>query len=307
MLEKSFADRLSIVIPAYNEAAGLSITIEALLRDCAGAEIIVVDDASQDATVAEVARFPGVRLVRHRYNRGQGGALKTGMRQASRPYVAWFDADNEHRTEDLTRLVEHIIAQDLVAVIGQRTDGSASLLRGAGKALIRMIGRQLKIRAGSDLNCGLRVFRREIILGYLPIVPDRFSASLMTTLILLERRYPIAFMPVTTNARVGSSTVRLRDGFDAILILLRAIMLFAPIRVFLPMGFWLAAIGVVYGAMIALIAGAGFPVAGMLLIVVGLLSMMLGLVADQISQMRLSQLPENVILRKEDNSDEPSS
>jgi glycosyltransferase involved in cell wall biosynthesis len=307
MLEKSLADRLSIVIPAYNEAAGLSITIEALLRDCPGTEIIVVDDASQDATAAQATRFPGVRLVRHRYNRGQGGALKTGMRQASRPYVAWFDADNEHRTEDLSRLVEHVIAQDLVAVIGQRTDGSASLLRGAGKALIRMIGRQLKIRAGSDLNCGLRVFRREIILGYLPIVPNRFSASLMTTLILLERGYPIAFMPVTTNERVGSSSVRLRDGFDAILILLRAIMLFAPIRVFLPMGFWLVAIGVVYGAVIAFAAGAGFPVAGLLLIVVGLLSMMLGLVADQISQMRLSQLPENVILRKENNSDEPSS
>ncbi len=130
-----------------------------------------------------------------------------------------------------------------MAVIGQRATASTSVVRAVGKAMIRTIGRGLKIRAGSDLNCGLRVFRGDIILRYLPMVPDRFSASLMTTLIMLERRYPVEFVPVATSPRIGTSTVGLKDGFEVILMLLRAIMIFAPIRVFFPFGLWVAAIG----------------------------------------------------------------
>ncbi len=302
MLERALAEQLSIVIPAHNEEAAIAVVLDAILRDCPGAEVIVVDDASRDGTAAQVARFPDVRLARLRYNRGQGHALKTGMRLATRPYVAWFDGDNEHRTEDLVRLVERIGAADLVAVIGQRATASTSLVRAAGKAMIRTIGRGLKIRAGSDLNCGLRVFRRDVILRYLPMVPDRFSASLMTTLIMLERRYPIEFAPVATNPRIGASSVRLKDGFEAILMLLRAIMIFAPIRVFFPFGLWLVVIGLVYGFAIFFVRRAGFPVGAMLLVVVGLLSMMLGLIADQISQMQLSRLSESTPL----DTDEPS-
>ena len=172
--------------------------------------------------------------------------------------------------------------------------------------MIRTIGRGLKIRAGSDLNCGLRVFRRDIIVRYLPIVPDRFSASLMTTLIMLERRYPIEFMPVATNPRIGASSVRLKDGFEAILMLLRAIMIFAPIRVFFPFGLWMVAIGLVYGFAIFLMRREGFPVGAMLLVVVGLLSMMLGLIADQISQMQLTRLSEGVPLDTDTQPDRPA-
>ena len=305
MLERSLAERLSIVIPAYDEEAAIATTLDAVLRDCAGAEVIVVDDASRDRTAERVAQHPAVRLVRHRHNRGQGAALKTGMRVATRPYVAWFDADNEHRTEDLVRMFRRMVADDLVAVIGQRTHGSASLVRDLGKGLIRLMGRRFKLDAGSDLNCGLRVFRREVILGYLPLIPDRFSASLMTTLILLERRYPLAFERVSTNPRIGSSTVRLKDGFEAILILLRAVMLFAPVRVFLPLGIWLSVIGLLYGLTITFLRGMGFPVAGMLLILLGVLSVMLGLVADQISQMRLSQLSDRIPIEIKSDSDMP--
>jgi glycosyltransferase involved in cell wall biosynthesis len=305
MLERALAEQLSIVIPAHNEEAAIAVVLDAVRRDCPGAEVIVVDDASRDGTAAQVARFADVRLVRLRYNRGQGHALKTGMRLATRTYVAWFDGDNEHRTEDLVRLVERIAAEDLVAVIGQRATASTSLVRAAGKAMIRTIGRGLKIRAGSDLNCGLRVFRRDIILRYLPMVPDRFSASLMTTLIMLERRYPIEFVPVATNPRIGASSVRLKDGFEAILMLLRAIMIFAPIRVFFPFGLWLAAIGLVYGFAIFFARRAGFPVGAMLMVVVGLLSMMLGLIADQISQMQLSRLSESAPPDTDGPSDRP--
>ena len=296
-------DDLTIVIPAFNEAEGIQVTLERLLAQVQGAEVIVVDDQSQDQTSAVASKFSCVRVVRHAFNQGQGAALKTGMRLATRPYVAWFDADNEHRSEDLVRLVRRAKSEMLVAVIGQRTSGSASLTRAVGKFIIRLLGRGLKIRAGSDLNCGLRVFRLAEIRRYLPLIPDRFSASLVSTLVVLERRYPIAFEPIETNARVGHSTVRLRDGFEAILQLLRAILLFAPMRFFLPIGLWSFAIGFVYSMLISFSLGLGLPIAGLFLMMAGILVTMLGLIADQVSQLRLTLLSENPMPREAANSE----
>jgi len=291
---------LSIVIPAYNEEAGIGPTLESVLQAFPEAEVIVVDDCSKDRTAEIVSAYRSVRLIRHKFNRGQGGALKTGMGAATRAFVAWFDADNEHRTADLLRLYERIRTERLAAVIGQRVTPSANLIRGGGKWLIRLIGRGLNIKAGSDLNCGLRVFRRDVIMRYRNLIPDRFSASLITTLILVEQRYPIAFEPVKTSPRIGQSTVRLRDGFEAILWLLRAVMLFAPMRIFLPSGLFMVAAGGLYSATLALFMGQGLPAAGVLLIITGLLSIMLGLIADQISQLRLGQLPEANFVRLEE-------
>ncbi len=294
---------LSIVIPAFNEAEGIELTLQSLAAEVAGAEIIVVDDHSQDATSKIAAGFAGTRIVRHHFNRGQGAALKTGMRLASRRYVAWFDADNQHRVSDLKALYVRMKGEHLVAVIGQRTSRSATLTRGVGKAVIRLIGRSLNVRTGSDLNCGLRIFQREVILGYMPLIPDRFSASLVSTLIMLERGYPIAFEAVETNPRLAGSTVRLRDGFDAVLQLVRAILLFAPLRFFLPIGLASLGLGALYSILIAAIRGLGLPVAGMFLMVMGVLVIMLGLLGDQISQMRLSQI-SRPLYHDEENKDE---
>ncbi|SFD35060.1 glycosyltransferase family 2 protein [Devosia psychrophila] len=281
---------LSVVVPAFNEQAGLGVTLEGLLSQLRGAEIIVVDDCSTDAT-SQVGVDHGVKVIRHAFNQGQGASLKTGMQHASRDYVAWFDADNEHRVEDLMRMVELVQSKDLVAVIGQR-QRSVSMVRGAGKWLIRLVGKGLKINAGSDLNCGLRVFRRDVILRYLPLVPDRFSASLVTTLIMVERRYPISFEAISVNERIGQSTVRLRDGVEAIFMLVRSVLLFAPMRVFLTGGIGLIVLGTAYSAIVAAWVRLGIPAAGLLTVVLGMLLIILGLIADQISQLRLSQLPQ---------------
>ena len=281
---------LSVVIAAYNEAAGIATVLETLRSALPESEIIVVDDASSDRTADLARAHAGVRVYRHPFNRGQGAALKTGMLLATRRYVAWFDADNEHRVEDLDRLLRIISGKHVAAVIGQRTTGSATRVRGVGKFFIRLVGRGLGIKAGSDLNCGLRVFRREVILRYLPLIPNRFSASLVSTLVMLEQRYPILFEPVETNPRIGNSSVRLRDGFEATLQLIRAILLFAPMRFFLPIGLVSLGIGIIYSLFIAMSFGLGIPVAGMLLILASVLVIMLGLIADQISQMRVGAL-----------------
>lgn len=286
----SFEEQLSIVIPAYNEENGIGPTLEGLRASLPLAEVIVVDDGSKDGTLRNALAVKGVRVVTHVYNRGYGAALKTGMRYARRRNVAWFDADNEHRVSDLAIMAERIEAEDCVAVIGRRLGPSVSVVRSTGKFAIRMLARILGVDLGRDLNCGLRVFKRGVILRYLSILPDQFSASMTSTMILVERGHKVGFHDIEVNKRIGHSKVKIRDGFSTMALVLRFVMLFAPLRIFFVPGILVFLAGATYGAIRAIGDGRGVPVGGMLVALAGLLMAMLGLVADQISQLRLSQL-----------------
>ncbi|MDC0033841.1 hypothetical protein OAJ57_04690, partial [Alphaproteobacteria bacterium] len=128
------------------------------------------------------------------------------------------------------------------------------------------------------------------ILPYLTLLPNGYSASLTSTMILLERGYPVAFQPITVAQRIGTSKVMLSDGFEALALVLRMITLFAPLRIFLPVGLGLLLSGAGYGAYIAFSTETGVPTLAVLTVLVGLMLCLQGLIADQISYMRLSQL-----------------
>jgi glycosyltransferase involved in cell wall biosynthesis len=280
---------VSVVIPAFNEVGGISLTLRQLTESLPGAEIVVVDDGSTDDTAAVVEGFPDVILLRHGFNRGYGGALKTGMLHASRQLVAWFDADNEHRVLDLIAMVDAMRATHVAAVIGQRTSGGSSAVRGVGKAVILLLARSLGFRGGRDMNCGLRVFRTEVICRYLPLLPNGYSASTTSLLVMLERGYPIGYHPVELGPRIGHSKVTLKAGFASLLLVLRVIMMFAPMRIFLPTACGLLLVGAVYGTFVAMLRQEGFPIFSVFLMLSGLIIGMLGLIADQLSQLRLAQ------------------
>ena len=282
--------RLSIIVPAYDEADGVAPTLRALRESFPDAEILVVDDGSSDATAARAESVPGVRVLRHGYNRGYGAALKTGMRRAHGMLLAWFDADGEHGVSDLGAMVALLEREELEAVLGQRPAGGGPTIRSVGKFLIRQLARSLGVRAGDDLNCGLRVFRRRAILPFLSILPDGFSASLTSTMVLLARRLPMRFHPITQRPRVGSSKVRVADGFASLLLVLRTVALFAPLRIFFTPGLVLLLAGFVYGVATAVVLGRGLPTAALLLANTGTMLCVLGLVADQVSQLRLERL-----------------
>lgn len=191
MDSQHISKNLSVVIPAYNEQEGILTTINSLRRHLPLAEIIVVDDGSRDGTLEAASQAEGVIVHSHLFNRGYGGALKTGMQAATRPYLAWFDADNEHRAEDLLIMLARVIDERQAAIIGER-GFSTTPLRFVGKAMIKLLARSLGLKLGRDINCGLRVFRREVIIRYLSLLPDSYSATLTSTLILAERgrRHP---------------------------------------------------------------------------------------------------------------------
>jgi len=279
--DSDYQDRLSIVIPAFNEEEAVGLTLSAVRAAFPRAEVIVVDDGSTDETAKRAATFADVRLLRHEFNQGYGSALKTGMRAATRPLVAWLDADNEHNPADLAVMVKRLEQERCGAVIGVRTS-SGGAVRSFGKWIIRMLARTLGTDLGHDANCGLRVFRRGIILRYANLLPDSFSASLTSSFIMMERGHPIVFHPVSLNPRTGQSKVRLAHGFKTLLTVLRLAMLFAPMRIFFMTGV----------SLVASTRGEGFPILATLMAILGAQLVMLGLIADQIGQMRISQLGE---------------
>jgi glycosyltransferase involved in cell wall biosynthesis len=287
-MDRSRTAKLSVVIPAFNEEGGIGPTLRDLADGVPGAEIIVIDDGSSDRTAEIVLEFPGVVLAQHPFNRGYGAALKTGMSLASRELVAWFDADHEHRVADLVAMTELIERDRPAIVIAQRRSSGPSPMRNAGKFVIGLLARSLEFKGGKDINCGLRVFQREVITRYLDLLPNGFSASITSTMIMLERGYPILYHPIEVDRRIGQSKVKVSDGFRAMILVLRTIMLFAPMRIFLRLGMILFLAGAVYGIVMALIAGRGLPAVAVILMIIGVVSGFFGLIADQISQMRLA-------------------
>lgn len=280
---------LTLVIPAYNEEAGIGNALEALLPVCAsrGWQVIVVNDGSKDSTAAKVNALlphPNLTLITHKLNRGYGAALKTGIRHAQTEFVATMDSDGQHRIEDLTALADHMQNYDLL--IGKRADRFHSpLWRMPGKWFLQRMSVYLMRRPIPDLNSGMRFFRRDVLLRYLHLFPDGFSFSTTSTLVFMNRGYVVDFMPIKVNKRVGKSTVKLSTGFDTILLILRLATLLDPLRLFLPISFLLIGISLAW-TIPFLVLQEGYSVGALLLLMTGILIFIMALLSDQIAALR---------------------
>ena len=283
---------LTICIPAFNEAQAMSRTLCALRMILPDAEIIVVDDGSSDGTSERAREVPGVIVIVHERNRGYGAAIKTAIRHSTRPVVAWYDADGQHRPEDLLGVVEPVLSGKADAVIGVRGRGShVRRDRLPGKALLTIVAEAVVHAYVPDLNSGLRCFRREVIMRYLHLLPDGFSASSTSTVIMMKRGYRLGHVGITTAARTGVSSVRmLRDGFRTIHLLLRLLVLFDAFKFFSMLGGLQVATGLIYGLTVAWMMGLGFPVLGAVVILSGIMTFLMGLLCDQIVALRLERM-----------------
>jgi glycosyltransferase involved in cell wall biosynthesis len=280
--------KLSVIVPAYNEESGIGAVLEDLLSVIPQAEIIVVDDGSSDETASRAMSYENVSVIHHSFNRGYGAAIKTGAKASTRLYIAWFDADSQHRAEDLAAMAQRLDQERLAAVIGQRENPTRTVLRTVGKGMMRMLAWALKAGSAKDLNCGLRVFKREVLMTYLEVLPDGFSASTTSTMILFSNNLPTGLHRVTLSSRIGTSKVVFADGIAALTLIVRIVMLVAPLRIFMRTGIGFILLGLIYGLAVALLEGVGFPVAGLGVVIFGLMLCFLGLIADQISQLRLA-------------------
>jgi glycosyltransferase involved in cell wall biosynthesis len=278
---------VTVVIPAFNEAGRIAEVIRELRERIPGIRVLVVDDGSGDST-GHSALEAGAEVISHRRNRGYGAALKTGIQAIATPYVAMYDGDGQHRPEDLLEMMSLARRADLV--IGARDRNSSRQIdRWPGKWVLGRVANLLTGQKIPDLNSGLRVMRRSVILRYLHLLPNGFSASTTTTICMFQRGYDVKFVPITTRKRLeGKSTVRkLRDGLNAIRLMVRLIILFNPERFFLPPALAMIALGAGYGVYKAMVRGQGIPTLAVLVIVTGLITGLFGLLADQISTLRI--------------------
>jgi glycosyltransferase involved in cell wall biosynthesis len=285
------ARRVTVVIPAYNEELGIREVLARLRKEAPPVvtEILVVDDGSTDRT-AEIAEECGARVLRHPSNRGYGAALKTGIRNASAEYVLTMDADGQHRLEDVGRLCAALDEEHPPdCVIGNRASLLHSpLWRMPGKWLLTHMAEVLTQRDIPDLNSGLRLVQRDILLKYIHLCPAGYSFSTTITMALLSRGYAVKFVPIDVRPRLGKSLVNLKTGFQTILLVIRLASLFNPLRVFLPGSLVSITIGVAWT--IRYVArGDGVTVASMLAVLTGVLLFALGIICDQVAQLRLER------------------
>jgi glycosyltransferase involved in cell wall biosynthesis len=289
------ASDLTILIPAFNEEGGIAPTLQGLLGEprLEGCSIVVIDDGSTDKTAEVVRGFGGrVKLLRHTNNQGYGAGIKSGTRYAKTHWVAWFDADGQHRTEDVVAMYELARAEQYDAVFGSRTADSAFVkTRVLGKKVLSIVAQSVAQQVIPDLNCGLRVFRRDLLDAYLPLLPDGFSASTTTTLLFIKRNRHFAFHPVKVDARIGTSTVKqVRDGLRTLHLMMRILFLFQAFKTFSIVASLFVFSGLAYGLTIAALRGQGLPVLSELLIVSGMIVFCFGIVSDQISAVRIDLL-----------------
>ena len=276
---------VSVVIPAYEEAAAVGVVVQSLHAAANWREVLVVDDGSGDET-AIVAAAAGARVIKHPYNKGNGAAVKTGIRHATGEYILIIDADGQHTASDALRLVTFLGDYDLVVGTRAGSTQQASHARHLGNNVLNWVAGYLTGRVIPDLTSGLRAARTSGLREFLHLIPNGFSTPTTTTLSFVKAGYSVHFERITVGARLGKSKIKLvSDGARFLMILLKLITVFSPLRIFLPIAGTFFVLGAGY-AIWTTIHRHDITDSSVLLLVLAVVIFLVGLVSEQISTMR---------------------
>ncbi len=280
--------RVSIVIPVYNEEGVIGKVLdgigEMMKRKKKDYEILVVNDGSVDKTEEEVKKRR-VKVISNPYRRGYGGALKTGIQRARGEYLIFFDGDGQHNPYDIPRISQELGKYDMV-VGARREQSHLPLYKRLSKALLCRVADYLAQTRIPDLNSGLRGVKKEVVMRFMHLLPNTFSFTTTITLALIKDGYSVKYLPIETKRRVGRGTMSyLRDGFGTLLLILRTIVLFDPLRIFLPVSFLLFLVGLGMG-LFGVILYQNLSKSALLLLLSGISVFFFGLLADQVSHIR---------------------
>jgi len=276
---------VSVVIPAFEEAAAVGAVVTSLRSVAPWRELLVVDDGSSDET-ARAAAAAGARVIKHPYNKGNGAAVKTGIRNATGEYVLIVDADGQHSAADALRLVSFLGVYDLVVGTRAGSTHQASTARHMGNSVLNRVATYLTGRDIPDLTSGLRAARTSGLREFLHLLPNGFSTPTTTTLSFIKAGYSVHFEPISVGARLGRSKIKLvSDGAKFLMILLKVITVFSPLRIFLPIAGVFLTLGASY-AIWTTIAYHDITDSSVLFLVLAVVIFLVGLVSEQISTMR---------------------
>ena len=282
-------EEVSIIIPAYNEREGIVRVIESLrlLKERYGTrwEIIVVDDGSTDGTPEMVKEFEDVILIQHPLNRGYGAAIKTGIRHAKYNTLVISDADGTYPINDIPKLTMQLPKSDMVVGARHINSSNIPLSRRPAKWMLNKLANYLTGIKIPDLNSGLRVMKKDIILKYLHLLPDGFSFTTTITLAMLTNNYDVEFVPIEYKIRSGKSKIRpIRDTMNFIQLILRTVLYFDPLKIFLPISvlFFISSIAVL--VLSYLFTPKVMDITTVILFISGVQILAIGMIADLIDK-----------------------
>jgi glycosyltransferase involved in cell wall biosynthesis len=282
----SKSSSLSVILPAKNEAQNLQALLPRvqtmLSRINRDAEIIVVDDGSTDGT-HEVCEAHGVRVISHPYSSGNGAAVKTGARAARGEVLAFMDADGQHDPELIPSLLAKL-DEGFDMVVGARTTNAhAGRHRLAANTFYNWFASWMVGRPVPDLTSGLRVAKTERFRRFLYLLPNGFSYPTTSTMSFLRSGYPVAYVPVPVQRRVGRSHIRLlRDGLRFLLIIFKIGTLYSPLKLFVPISAAFFVTGIGYYLYTYLTMNR-FTNMSALLFITSILVFVVGLLSEQIT------------------------
>lgn len=278
---------VTVLLPAYNEEQSIGRTITLLKDRYPDYEILVVDDGSTDNTL-KTAMAAGANVWPHPYNMGNGAAIKTGLRCASGEWVVMMDADGQHDPDDVERLLALKDRFDMV--VGARgSEGQAGIHRLIANQIYNRFASYVTKFAIADLTSGFRLVKKETASQYIYLLPNTFSYPTTLTMAYLRSGLSVKYLPIKTKARVGKSKIKmLQDGTRFLLIITKVATLFSPLRVFLPVSGGLFFTGLGY-YFYTYVTAHRFSNMSALLFSTSVIIFMIGLVSEQISQIRFER------------------
>lgn len=274
--------RISLILPAKNEADGLRQTLPGIRELLPDAQIIVVDDGSTDETAAIANQF-GVTVLSSPYPMGNGAAIKRGARAATGDILVFMDADGQHDGQHLVSLLAKLDEGYDMAVGARGWDGQASVGRGLANGLYNRVASRMTGHRVADLTSGFRAVRADKFKEFLHLLPNGFSYPTTITMAFFRSAYPVAYVPIPVAARIGRSHIRpLRDGLRFLLIIFKIATLYSPLKLFVPAAALFFVFGVGYYAYTFLTENR-FTNMSALLFSAAVIIFLIGLVSEQIT------------------------
>jgi polyisoprenyl-phosphate glycosyltransferase len=289
---------VTIILPCYNEEGHVIAEVERITRamDSSGYsyELLAIDDGSTDQTLAKLheaaPRFPQLEVIPMPRNGGSGVVRRIGTQRAQGEIVAWTDADMTYPNERIPELVQVLEKDPMVdQVVGARTSeqGTYKFLRVPAKWVIRKFAERLSGSRIPDLNSGMRVFRREVALPYLRLLPPGFSCVTTITLAFLSNNHEIQYVPIEYAQRAGRSKFKfVSDAYKYILQILRMVMYFNPLKVLMPLALTLLGIGTLKAVYDVIVHPVHIATDTVLIVITGLMIGSVALLGDLVVRSR---------------------
>jgi glycosyltransferase involved in cell wall biosynthesis len=290
--------QISVIIPAFNEGIVIGNVIQQIRavvnKVDKGHEIIVIDDGSGDDT-AQAARAAGATVIQHPYNIGNGAAVKTGIRRARGKILVTIDGDGQHDPNDILKLVERIGPYDMVVGSRSRKSDTAAH-RDAANMVFNSLATYISGRKIEDLTSGFRAVKTHIARQFVYLLPNKFSYPSTITLSLVRAGYSLGYESIhfsRRNIKTKSKIRPLQDGLRFLMIILKIAVFYAPLKIFVPLSAFIFLLGVSYGLMRIFLLNAPYGQTSALLMSTATLTFLVGLVSEQIAQLRFDRSESN--------------